>query len=138
MPGVEDVPVAALRRELDRIEDAKAVRRLMVAIAYRDGVDVETLSDRYGIPVSTIYAWLDRFGNRTVTDAVTDDTSPGRPAKLSPEQRRTVRTWLRDSPREAGLDGDEWTPELLRDHIRTAFDVEYSLGHVRRILREER
>jgi transposase len=56
---------------------------------------------------------------------------------LSASERETVVAWVRGTPDEQGIDADEWTPELLRDHIRSEFGVEYSLGHVRRLLREE-
>lgn len=137
MDKLDGVPVATLRKALERAEDAKAAKRLMIAIAYRDGVDVATLSDRYGLPESTIYYWLDRFEEQPVDAAATDDSAPGRPAKLAPEQRELVGEWLRRSPREQGVDAAEWTPELLRKRIRQEFGVDYSLGHVRRLLREE-
>lgn len=136
MGKLEDVPAATLRDALDGAEDPKAVKRLMVALAYKDGVDVGTLSDRYGIPQSTVYHWLDRLETDPVETAVTDDPRPGRPPKLSADQRATVASWLRAPPRERGLDAEEWSPALLRDRIRAAFGVEYSLGHTRRLLEE--
>jgi transposase len=126
----------ALRDALDDVDDAKAAMRLMVALAYKDGVGVDTLSDRYGVPESTLYAWLDRFESAPVREAATDDSRPGRPPKLSAGQRRTVAGWLRSSPREHGIDADEWTPTLLRERVRDQFGTDYSLGHLRR-LRDE-
>jgi transposase len=137
MPKLEGMSTERLRTALDRAEDAKAATRLMVAIAYKDGVDVATLSERYDIPKSTVYYWFDRLEERPLDAAVTDESPPGRPSKLSVEDRETVREWLATTPREQGLDADEWTPELLRDRIADAFGVTYSLGHVRRIRREE-
>lgn len=136
MGKLDGVAIATLRDELAHAEGAKEAKRLMVAIAYGDGVGVATLSDRYGIPESTIYYWLDRFEERPVEEATTDDSSPGRPPRLTAEQQAVVEDWLDRSPRDAGIEAAEWTPELLRERIRSAFDVTYSLGHARRLLRE--
>lgn len=38
-----------LRSTLESAETAKAAKRLMVALAYMDGVDVSTIEARYGI-----------------------------------------------------------------------------------------
>jgi transposase len=137
MGKLDDISMADLQAELQRADDPKGVLRLMLAIAYRDGVDVTTLSDRYDIPESTIYYWLDRFEERPLEEALSDGSSPGRPPKLSAAQRATLERWLQQSPREQDLDAKVWTPELVRRLIATEFGVDYSLCHVRRLLREE-
>lgn len=133
MAKLDGVSADALRAALADVDDAKAAMRLMIALAYKDGVDVDVLSDRYGVPESTLYYWLDRFESAPVREAATDDSRPGRPSKLSAEQRRAVANWLHASPREHGLDADEWSPALLRDRIREEFGIDYSLGHLRRL-----
>jgi len=136
MEKLDDVSAAALRDALDDATGAKAATRLLFALAYKDGVEVGTLSERYGVPESTIYYWLDRFETESIEAAITDDDRPGRPSKLSTAQRRQVTEWLRTSPREYGHEATEWTPALLRERIAAEFGVVYSLGHLRR-LREE-
>jgi len=136
MRKLTDVPSSELKARLEAADDAKAAKRLVVALAYKDDIAVETLSERYGIPQSTIYYWIDRIENESLDQALVDDSRPGRPSKLSREQRLTIEQWIAASPREQGKEADEWTPELLRDLINEEFGVEYSRGHVRRILRE--
>jgi transposase len=136
MGKLDDVSAAALRDALDDATGAKEATRLLLALAYKDGVEVDTLTERYGVPESTVYSWLDRFETEPIEAAATDDARPGRPSKLSPAQRRQVTEWLRASPREYGHDATEWTPALLRERIAGEFGVTYSRGHLRR-LREE-
>lgn len=133
MRKLEQISTEELRTALDDADEAKAAKRLMVAIAYKDGVHVETLVERYGIPQSTIYYWLDRLEKQPLADALRDEPRPGRPPKLSEEHRAEVETWLEGSPQDVGLDADEWTSELLRDRIQDTFDVEYSEAHVHRL-----
>jgi transposase len=138
MNKLEDVDGDALRDALGETLSAKAAKRLMIALAYADGVRVETLSERYGIPRATVYSWLDRFEHQSISDAIEDESRPGRPSKLDASQREQLSDDLVGSPAELGYDTSEWTPELAQSHIERAYDVTYSLGHVRRLLRESR
>lgn len=135
MDKLDDVGADALRAALDDATDPKAVRRLMVALAYKDGVAVDTLADRYGIPRSTIYAWLERLEERPIDEAIRDDHRPGRPAELDEADRERLAEVLAEPPTAHGFDGETWTPDLVRRFVDDAFDVEYSLGHARRLLR---
>lgn len=136
MSKLDGVSRDALREELDAVETAKAAKRLMVALAYKDGVSVSTLSERYGIPKSTLYYWLDRFASEPVAEAIEDDDRPGRPTKLDDADREAVFAALGESPDDHGFDAARWTPELVREFIEREFGVSYSLGHVRRLIRQ--
>jgi transposase len=136
MNKLEDVDGDALRDALGKASTAKAAKRLMIALAYADGVRVETLSERYDIPRATVYSWLDRFEQQSISEAITDESRPGRPSKLDASQREQLSDELAVSPAEMGYNASEWTPERVQGHIEQTYGVTYSLGHVRRLLRE--
>ena len=73
MRKLDDVGSDTLRSALNEAGSAKAAKRLMVALAYKDGVTVETISTRYAIPQSTVYYWLSRFEERPIEEAITDE-----------------------------------------------------------------
>lgn len=136
MTKLETTASSELREALDGTVDAKATQRLMVAIAYKDGVPVSRLSRRYGIPESTIYYWLERIESKPLSEAIHDETRPGRPPKLTDAQREEVAEWLKGSPKVHDFDRDEWSVALLRERIRDVYDVDYSTGHVRRLFEQ--
>ncbi|SDN18884.1 Transposase [Halogranum gelatinilyticum] len=136
MDKLADVSADALRTALGDVESAKAAKRLMVALDYKDDVSVDVLTERYGIPRSTLYYWLDRFEERSIADAIEDEPRPGRPPRLTEAARETLRSDLADDPAAHGYDADEWTPELVQTHVEREYGVSYSTGHVRRLLRE--
>lgn len=136
MDKLADVSADALRTALGDVESAKAAKRLMVALDYKDDVSVDDLTERYGIPRSTLYYWLDRFEESSIEDAIEDEPRPGRPPRLTDTARETLQTDLTDTPVSHGYDTDEWTPELVQSHIEREYGVAYSTGHVRRLLRE--
>lgn len=136
MKKLRDVDDDALYRAYREVNDGKAAKRLTMAIAYLDGVPVATLSDRYEIPESTIYAWLDRFEGESIEAALQDDTGPGRPPELEPHEFVQLAADIADGPPSHGFDADEWTANLLQTHISVAYGVDYSEGHARRLLRQ--
>jgi len=136
MDKLDGVPLSALQEQLDAAESSKATKRLMVAIAYKDGVPVSTLSERYDVPESTLYYWLDRIAEKPLSEAVEDDERPGRPSELDDAERRSVFDALADSPQAYGFEASSWTPELVREFIESEYGVSYSLGHVRRLIRD--
>lgn len=138
MNKLDGVDAEALRRTLDEATDAKAAKRLMVALAYKQGTRVDTLAEWYDIPRSTLYSWLDRFEARPIDEAIRDEHRPGRPPKLAPGQRADLERTLRRAPGAFGFDEPSWTPDLLRRYVEQRFGVEYSLGHSRRLLHEIR
>ncbi|WP_136602706.1 helix-turn-helix domain-containing protein [Salinigranum halophilum] len=133
MSKLDHVDPAALREKLADTGDAKATKRLMVALDYLDGVAVDELSDRYGIPRSTVYYWLSRFDERPIDEAITDEDRPGRPTALD---RSVLEDVVAAGPHEYDVDAEEWSPAALRDVLDREFDVSYSEGHVRRLLKE--
>lgn len=136
MDKLAEVSADDLRAALADVESAKAAKRLMVALDYKDDVAVATLADRYGVPRSTLYYWLDRFEEQSIADAVEDEQRPGRPPRLTDAARATLQTDLADDPSDHGYDAETWTPELVQRHIEREYGVSYSTGHVRRLLRE--
>ena len=136
MDKLDGVSLSALQEHLDASESAKATKRLMVAIAYKDGVPVSTLSDRYAVPESTLYYWLDRIAEKPLPEAIEDDDRPGRPSELDEAEREAVFDAIADSPESYGFDASSWTPELVQQLIEREYGVSYSLGHVRRLVRD--
>lgn len=128
MGKLEEFDVDQLQAALEEVTSAKGAKRLMVALAYKDGVDVGVLSGRYSIPQSTIYYWLDRFEERGLEEALEDEHRPGRPPKLTAEQRAEVESWVANPPAEA----EEWDAQRLQQRIAEAFGVEYSTAHLHR------
>lgn len=133
---LQNVEEDALRAAFEDASHPKSVKRLVMALAYLDGVSVDTLSERYGIPRSTIYAWLDRFETEPIQEAVRDGSRPGRPAELEPGEFVELSSDIADGPTAQGFSADSWTANLLQSHISDAYGVDYSEGHARRLLRE--
>lgn len=140
MTHLENVTADDLRDALRDVHGATAAKRLMLALNYLEGDATQSeLAARYGISEGTVHNWLsrvDRLSCEPPEDVLYDDSPPGRPRSLSKEERRQLADALRRLPTAAGFEEPTWTTELVRTHVSTEFDVEYSRRHVRRLIRE--
>jgi transposase len=136
MNKLDSVDSDALRETLAETTDPKAVKRLMIALAYDDGVSVDTLSERHGIARSTIYSWLDRFEEDSIADAIRDEHRPGRPSLLSEQEREQLAQTLQSHPTKFGFSEKSWTPELVQEYIQQEYQVSYSIGYIWQLVRQ--
>ena len=136
MVRLEDIPKEDLWHLLDDIEGSVPTQRVLAAIATKQGDSTSRLADRHNVSQQTIRNWLDRFEDRPLEDAPFDDARAGRPRKLSEEEYERLMDELRESPEEVGFDRQAWFPRLVYHHLQSEYGVEYSLRHIRRLMRE--
>lgn len=136
MDHVDDLSMADLHEALDHVEDKTPALRLVAAIAHKNGVSQTELADWFGVERKTIYNWLRRLDREPLAEAARDADRPGRPSKLTRDQRRQLDEALAHDPRRLGYEAPEWTPRLVAAHVREAFGVDYSTSSCRRLLRD--
>jgi transposase len=117
MTRIENVDVDDLRRTLDETDDATSAKRLIAAIAHKNGVIQTELAEWFDVSRRTVYGWLERFETEPVDRAADDDHRAGRPRKLADDDREQLCETLRESPEQSGYDAQFWTPTLVRRHV---------------------
>ncbi|ADB63320.1 Transposase and inactivated derivatives-like protein (plasmid) [Haloterrigena turkmenica DSM 5511] len=137
MDHLDEISVEELQDALDNVEGKKPTQRLLVAIAYKNGVTQTELAEWYDVQRRTIYSWLKRLDtNESLEQAVTDAHRSGRKRKLSEKEQEEFENVVHDSPEEVGFDAPAWTPALVQQYLEEAYDVEYSIPSCRRLLKE--
>lgn len=138
MAALEDVSAADLRDALAETDGSRASTRLIAALAYRHGVTQTELAGWFDVERKTVYNWLRDLDERPddLAEAARDDPRPGRPRKLTAEQRSALASVLEGPPAAAGFDAETWDASLLQRHVREAYDVDYSRPTCRRQLAE--
>ncbi len=120
-------------RKLDH-STLEQIRKRAVGAVLR-GEHPEDVAAAIGMTRGTVYSWvaLHRAGGDA---ALLAKPIPGRPTKLSREQRRRVATLVAGTdPRQLAFDFALWTRELVRELVRREFGIELSLSSVGRLLR---
>lgn len=137
MAHLEDVSADDLRDVLAEVEGKRATQRVMVGLNYKEGLSQRRLAKMYGRTEKTIYNWLcrlDRLADEPAEEVVYDAPRPGRPSKLTDEQRERLENALNRPPTDFGYDRSAWTPALAREYIAETFAVEYELRRVREFM----
>ena len=139
MTDLAGVDADDLRAALADVDDAKAALRLSVGLAYSNGVGPAELAEWYGISRSTVYDWIgrvERLAEAPAAEALVDAERPGRPPKLTPDERDRLASTVEGPPTAADYHADAWTTDLVFEHVRTTYGIEYSRRHVRDLLHD--
>jgi transposase len=99
---LETISTDEPRHALDDANDSRATKRLIVAIACKQGVSQTNLAEWHGLSCKTVYNCLQRFEEDSVRYATSDKTRPGCPPKLDREEQSEFSQLLHDSPANAG------------------------------------
>ncbi|ELY46572.1 Transposase [Natronorubrum bangense JCM 10635] len=77
----------------------KPTKRLLAAIAYKNGVTQTELAEWYDVQRRTIYSWVKRFDtDESLEQAVTDANRSGRKRKLSGKDQKEFEETVHESP----------------------------------------
>ena len=136
MSRLDGIEIEDLQDQLGTADGKKPVKRLLTAIAYKQGDSKERLAERHDVSLKTIYNWLDRFEEQPIEQAPYDDPRSGRPARLTDDEKDEFIADLHEPPEESGYDRQALFPLLVHQHLHEQYDAEYSLVHVRRMMRE--
>lgn len=93
----EEHSVAALRRAAARTRDADAARRMLAIALVLEGRSRADAAASCGMDRQSLRDWVHRY-NAEGLAGLSDRRSPGRPARLTPEQQVTVAGWVRQGP----------------------------------------
>jgi putative transposase len=131
----EDFAANELRRLAALVKDADQVRRLLALAAVYDGMNREDAARIGGMDRQTLRDWVHRF-NEQGAQGLISAKSPGRPPKLSIEQKEELRLLV-----EAGPDPEKdgvarWRCVDLKRVLEERFAVDLSEVSLGRVLKK--
>jgi transposase len=113
-----------------RKDDVRLVRRLTVLIDLLvHQIPVDVLSERWGLSTSCLYEWRQAFMLQG-TASVLYHHRGGRPAKLTPSQRKRLVALIEAGPLAVGFETACWSAVLIRVMIWREFGVLYNRHYV--------
>lgn len=136
MAKLEHISQEQLHDALDQVDEKKPTQRLMLAILYKHGPSVPMIADWFNLRERLIYRWFNEMEEEPLMEAIYDDSPPGRPTKLTDKQRDQFEDAFQKPPEDVGIDAPTWTPKIARHYLKEEFGIEYTLRHVRRLLKE--
>ena len=131
MPGVSEKRLEkAARKEKDKC----AKFRLLACLGRKKGHNIRRIAKDLKTAYSTIRDWLLRMRGRGLKGRF-NARLKGRRARLPLQIIRTVRRWLKRSPKKCGFETGSWQMDMVIEMIRKEFGVTVRARTLRRWLR---
>ena len=117
-----------------RAGDLPRIKHIAALLMLADRRPAPTVAERLGVGRSTVYTWLhaflvDRFAS------LQRRKPTGRPAKLTPTQKRHLAALVEAGPEAAGYATGCWHSALLQALILREFGVLYNVHYVTELVR---
>lgn len=131
----EDFGADDLRRCAARAKNAAQTRRLLALAAVRDGMNRTEAARIGGMDRQTLRDWAHRF-NQHGPDGLIDIKPPGRPPRLSDEQKGVLKQLVEAGP-DPETDGVvRWRCVDLKRVVRDRFGIDLSEVSLGRVLKQ--
>jgi transposase len=117
------------------VKDANQARRLLAIAAICDGMDREEAARIGGMDRQTLRDWVHRF-NAQGPDGLINIKPPGRPSKLSPEQKEELCVLVEAGPDPLADGVARWRCVDLKRVLGQRFGVDLSEVRLGRVLKE--
>lgn len=114
--------------------DARMVKRINVLLDLSRGDTADTIAATHAIAPSSVYAWLNQLLVEGLS-SLKPQWRGGRPAKLTPSQRRQLSAWLKAGPQAVGYPSGCWSALLVQALIQREFGVLYNAHYLCQVLK---
>jgi transposase len=131
----QDFGAGELRRLAAKAKDGAQARRLLALAAVHDGMNRSEAARIGGMDRQTLRDWVHRF-NQYGPEGLIDIKPPGRPSKLSAEQKEVLKHLVEAGP-DATTDGVvRWRCVDLKRVLGQRFGVDLSEVSLGRVLKK--
>lgn len=114
--------------------DPKLVRRISALLGLSRGEKVDEIAATLGVGPSSVYEWLKRLMVEGVA-GLKPCWKGGRPAKLTPGQRRQLAELIDAGPQAAGFRSACWNSTMIQELIMRTFGKLYNVHYVSDLLK---
>src|ERR1700754_2758512 len=123
-----------MENRLLKISDGLQWRRLQAWRLKQLGWRPSEIAIALDVSTGAVSQWL-KVATRGGVEALLSHPIPGRPTRLSTEQRHLIPDFLWHGAEAYGFRGDVWTCGRVAGVLQEEFGVRYSKAHVSRILK---
>jgi transposase len=93
------------------------------------GLNLPAVAEKIGCSVSSVHRWQ-KDHQKKGSEGLKSKPVPGRPAKLTSYQKRSLTKILVEGPMTQGYSTDLWTSRRIAEVVRKRFGVSYHPNHL--------
>ena len=111
------------------------INRIKTILAVAEEIPFSQIAKILRVNEASIRQWLIKYltgGLRAITFL---KKQPGRPSKLSKNQRKRLKQWIIDGPQNAGFPGACWRSPMIQALIFQKFGVLYNVKYLSDLLK---
>ena len=97
------------------------------------GMNLSAVALQVGSSVSSVFRWQQAF-QKEGEEGLNSRASPGRPARLSKQEKKRLVSLLLKGPLAFGYGTDLWTTRRVAELIHKSFGIHYHPNHLWRLL----
>lgn len=125
----------AVRKQIGKSREKRACYRAFCLLLILHGQRVSEVAEALGEHTRTIERWRKRFQDQGL-DGLLDDTSPGRPSRLSDQAMASLARDIEAPPNRLGIAGERWCGKQLQQHLTEHYRIDLSLRQCQRLLKK--
>ena len=120
--------------EAERDGNVRVWRRVMAILALDlRKSNVVQVAHIMQVKVDTVVSWFKQY-LLCGAEGLLPTPPPGRPPKLTEQQRKELAEKIEDGPAEAGFVGNCWRSPMIRQLILTLYSITYSVKYIPQLL----
>lgn len=127
----------AVRQHVSGSREQRFCYRALCVLLIAEGHKPNQVAEWLGEHTRTLERWRKRFVDNGL-EGLMDETSPGRPPKLSSDEWKRLQLDLGQAPSNFGLEGKKWQGKLLQTHLASHYGIDFSLRQCQRLLKQYR
>jgi transposase len=127
----------AVRQHVSASREQRFCYRALCVLLITEGHRTNQVAEWLGEHTRTLERWRKRYSENGL-EGLIDETSPGRPPKLSSGEWKRLQLELGQPPGRFGLEGRKWQGKLLREHLAARYRIDFSLRQCQRLLKQYR
>ncbi|MCB1801763.1 MAG: helix-turn-helix domain-containing protein [Gammaproteobacteria bacterium] len=127
----------AVRHHVSGSREQRFCYRALCVLLIAEGHRPNQVADWLGEHTRTLERWRKRFADNGL-NGLMDESSPGRPPKLSNEEWKRLKQDLENPPAYFSLEGKKWQGKLLQSHLSANYGIDFSLRQCQRLLKQFR
>jgi transposase len=107
-------------------EESKFIHRLHGVLLFveKEEESCDSIGALFGNSPRTVSNWIKRINESGDIESLRSKKQPGRPSRLSEEQRESLKKILQESPEQHGITSNIWDGKSLSAYISDQYGVE--------------
>jgi transposase len=121
-------------RKAEHLGNIQSVKKILVILAFADGMAKEQIAPLFKISAETVRLWLQAFLLLGL-QALKTGKSPGRPPKLTKTQKKELAEIIDRGPSEAGFLSNCWRSPMIQHLLLEKCNIFYSVHYISQLLK---